>query len=122
MSDLLADFEPRFERHNYDPAINPQFAEDPPHILSFTCPTCRKHRWEVPVRREKHECYWRVHGELPAISIHPSFWGHTHAVWDEARGDFDLIPCECHVVIFKGRFIEGLFAWPAEDPANAKFG
>ena len=122
MSDLLADYEPRFERHNYDPEINPQFAEDPPHILSFTCPTCGKHRWDIPVRSNHHQGYWLVHGQLPAISVHPSFWGHAHAVWNEEKGDFDVIKCEWHDVIFKGRFLHELFAWPVEDPANAKFG
>ena len=54
--------------------------------------------------------------------MHPSLWGHSHSVWNEEKDDFDNIPCEWHRVIFKGRFIDELFAWPVEDPANAKFG
>lgn len=127
MSNSLADYEPRLVLHNFDPAINPQFAQDPPHLFSFTCPTCGKHKIEVPVRREHHAQYWRVAGNLPEISIHPSIWHHSHAVWHpeggpDGDGYFENILCEWHRVIFKGRFIDELFAWPVEDPANAKFG
>ena len=122
MSDLLSDYDPKLVRHSYDESINPQFAEDPPHLFSFVGPTCGKYRIEVGVRRNHHEGYWRVAGELPEISIHPSIWHHTHVEWNGEKGTFTQIPCEWHRCIYKGRFIDQLFAWPVEDPANAKFG
>lgn len=127
MSDILADYAPELKVHSFDPALNPHFIEDPPLEFSFVCPTCGKHRIEVGARRGHFPQYWRYDGALPALSIHPSIWSHGHAVWHEDGGPdgtgwFENIKCEWHRVIFKGRFIDELFAWPVEDPANAKFG
>jgi hypothetical protein len=65
---------------------------------------------------------WLIHGDGPSNwSIHPSIWQHGH-IGHKEDGEPVFIECEWHRVIFKGRFIDELFAWPVEDPANAKFG
>lgn len=55
---------------------------------------------------------------MPEISIHPSIWS-KHGWYGE--GD-EYHKCGWHRVVFKGHFIDEVFAWPVDDPANAKFG
>jgi|SRR5579859_584230 len=124
MSNLLADFEPALRAHVFDAELNPHLVADPYFFFSFRCPTCNQHRIEIPVKRRAHEKgnHWALAGELPEVSIHPSIWSHTHSWWNEEKQAFERVDCEWHRCIFKGRFIDELFAWPVDDPANAKFG
>lgn len=123
MSNLLADHEPKVEPYEY---FGPGFFK-----FSFRCPTCDKHRISVVAAVDgsvipQGECIWKIAGELPAVSIHPSIWQHGHH--EDVKDDkgeivnIRFIDCQWHRCIFKGRFIDELFAWPVEDPANAKFG
>lgn len=116
MSNLLADFEPRLEPCDY---FGPGFFK-----FSFRCPTCGQERISViakkagePAVKPGGHVIWDIAGELPQLSVHPSIWQHGH-LGDQG----EYVECEWHRCIFKGRFIDELFAWPVEDPVNAKFG
>jgi hypothetical protein len=132
VSDLLADCEPRLEilvGEDLVPLTRP-LVDGESASFSFRCPNCKKFRIEIQATTAGNpvdgQIRWRMSGLLPELSIHPSIWS-KHGYWVESKPPEggkaeDYVHCEWHRVIFKGRFIDELFAWPVEDPANAKFG